>query len=104
MSNEIDNSILGANIRQIRQDLNLTQEQFAEKLNVSWQYLSRVENGKVGISLATAINICNLSECSHIKLFKDIIKSPNTANYYELLSSRDKFVIDQMIQCLLNAK
>ena len=47
--NYTGNSILGENIRDIRNSLNLTQEEFAEKLNINWQFLSRVENGKVGI-------------------------------------------------------
>lgn len=108
MSNVIDNNtgnpILGQNVRDIRKSLNLTQEDFAEKLNINWQFLSKVENGKVGISLDTAINICNLAGCSSASLFKGIIKSPDTIDKYELLNDRDKSVINQMITYLLNTK
>ena len=102
--NYTGNPILGENIRDIRNSLNLTQEEFAEKLNINWQFLSKVENGKVGISIDTAINICNTAECSSVQLFKNIIKSPNIIDKYELLSERDKSVVNQMITYLLNTK
>lgn len=98
------NQKLGENIRSIRKDLNLTQEQFAEKININWQFLSQIENGKSGISLDTAINICKVANCSSTVLFKGIIKSPESIDKYELLSDRDKSVINQMITYLLNTK
>lgn len=102
IDNSTGNPILGQNIKEIRNGLHLTQEEFAEQLNINWQFLSKVENGKVGISLDTAINICNCAKCSPVQLFKNIINSPNIIDKYELLSERDKFVINQMINCLLN--
>lgn len=102
--NYTGNPILGENIRSIRNDLGLTQEEFAEKLNINWQFLSKVENGKVGISIDTAINICNTAGCSSVQLFNNIIKSPTIIDSYELLSERDKSVINQMITYLLNTK
>lgn len=71
------NEKLGENIRSIRKSLNLTQEQLAEKLNINCQFLSQAENGKSGISIDTAINLCNIAHCSSTHLFKDIIKSSN---------------------------
>jgi transcriptional regulator with XRE-family HTH domain len=38
-------------IKKLRLELNLTQEQFAEKLNVSQEYISQIESGKKGIGL-----------------------------------------------------
>ena len=101
----LDNSIIiGRNVRSIRKDLNLTQEDFAEKLNINAQFLSQVENGKTGISIDNAINICNTANCSSNKLFKDLIKSPNIIEQYDLLTDRDKLVINKMITALLNTK
>lgn len=101
----LDNSIIiGRNIRDIRKSLNQTQEEFAEKLNINSQFLSQVENGKVGISIDNAINICNTANCSSNKLFKDLIKSPDIIDNYELLTDRDKSVINKMIIYLLNTK
>ncbi len=97
-----DNRILGENIKNIRKNLNMTQEEFSEKINIGCQSLSKIETGKVGISLETAINICKIANCSSVLLFKDIIPLPNITDKYELLSDRDKFVINQLINLLLN--
>lgn len=108
MKNRIDNStgnaILGQNIKDIRKSLNLTQEDFAEQLNLNPQFISQVETGKVGISVDNVINICNTAKCSSVNLFKSLISSPNIVDRYELLSDRDKSVVDQMINYLLNTK
>ena len=64
----LDNSIIvGQNVREIRKNLNLTQEEFAEKLNINAQFLSQIETGKAGISIDNAINICNTANCSSSK-------------------------------------
>ena len=57
MANLDNNIIIGRNIKNIRKDLDLTQEDFAEKLNINAQFLSQVETGKAGISIDNAINI-----------------------------------------------
>lgn len=98
------NKILGQNIKDIRLKMGLTQEQFAEKLDLNWQFISKVENGKVGISLDTAINICKIAKCSSTKLFNGIIESPNIIENFDLLSDRDKSVITQMITYLLDTE
>ena len=103
-TNNVGNTTLGQNIRNIRKELNLTQEEFAEKLNLNPQFVSQVETGKVGISIDTLINICNFSNCSSVAIFHGVLKSPSAIENYELLTSRDKSIIDQMIICLLNTK
>lgn len=98
------NITLGQNIRDIRKGLNLTQEEFAEKLNLNPQFISQIETGKIGISVDTVINICNTANCSSVNLFKGLINSPDTIDKYELLSDRDKSVVTQIITYLLNTK
>ena len=101
----LDNSIIiGQNVREIRKNLNLTQEEFAEKLNINAQFLSQIETGKAGISIDNAINICNTANCSSNILFKTLIKSPDNIDKYELLTDRDKSVINEMIKILLDTK
>lgn len=99
-----ENIIIGRNIRNIRTNLNLTQEEFAEKLNINTQFVSQIERGVAGISIDTAINICKFAKCSPVHLFKGIITSNNIMDSYELLNARDKNVINQMIIYLLNTK
>lgn len=103
MANVDNNIIIGQNVKDIRKNLNLTQEEFAEKLGINPQFLSQVETGRVGISLDNAINICHIANCSSVNLLKGIIKTPDIIDKYELLSEKDKSVISQMITYLLNA-
>ena len=103
-TNSAGNTTLGQNIRNIRKRLNLTQEEFAEKLNLNPQFVSQVETGKVVIIIDTLRNSGNLANCSSVAIFHGVLKSPSVVENYELLTSRDKSIIDQMITCLLNTK
>ena len=49
---------IGEQVRQVREQAKLTQEQLAEKIDVSPQYVSDLERGVVGISLATLKRLC----------------------------------------------
>ncbi|MCI9038875.1 MAG: helix-turn-helix transcriptional regulator [Clostridia bacterium] len=104
MANLNNNVKIGQNIKDIRQGLELTQEEFAEKLNINAQFLSQVETGRAGISMDNAINICNTAKCSSTLLFKNIIKTPDIIENYSLLNNRDKSIVEQMILYLLNTK
>lgn len=50
--------LIGANIRKARQRSDLTQEQLAELIEVTPQYLSDLERGVVGTSISTLILLC----------------------------------------------
>lgn len=49
---------IGEQIRYARERVKLTQEQFAERIEVSPQYVSDLERGVVGISIATLKRAC----------------------------------------------
>ena len=49
---------LGERIKILRERANLTQEQMAERIDVSPQYISDLERGVVGISVATLRRLC----------------------------------------------
>lgn len=93
---------LGQNIREIRTSLNLTQDKFSEMLNITPNHLSKIENGNVGITVDTIINICKITHCSPTSLFKGIIQFSNIIDKFELLDARDKDVIEKLISYLLN--
>lgn len=93
---------LGQNIREIRTSLNLTQDKFSEMLNITPNHLSKIENGNVGITVDTIINICKITNCSPTFLFKGIIQFSNIIDKFELLDARDKDVIEKLISYLLN--
>ena len=59
-SSEIDSSRrieIGLMIKQVRQELGLTQAQLAMKSGTSKHYISRIENNRSGIELSTLIKI-----------------------------------------------
>lgn len=59
----IDKVLFGKRIRELREKHNMTQEELSNLLNVEWQHVSRLENGKnlpscpILISLANIFNI-----------------------------------------------
>ncbi|MCL1788046.1 MAG: helix-turn-helix domain-containing protein, partial [Defluviitaleaceae bacterium] len=52
-------AVLGMRIREERRKQNLTQEQLADKVCVTYSYIGQVERGQRGISLETLINVSN---------------------------------------------
>lgn len=51
--------LIGKRLRKQREKLNMTREEFAEKANISPQFLAEIENGKKGMSVTTLYKICN---------------------------------------------
>lgn len=60
----LDYKIMGERLRTARQAKNMTQDQLAEKLNVSIAFLSRIESGKTRINLVRLNEICTLTGVS----------------------------------------
>lgn len=100
-NNEFKSKILGSNIKYMRRKAKYTQEKFSEKVGITPQFLSSVERGNAGISIETAIKLCNVSNCSANVLFKDIVNTNNIIDKYDLLNDYNKKVIDKMIEFLL---
>ncbi|MCQ2484208.1 MAG: helix-turn-helix domain-containing protein [Clostridia bacterium] len=50
---------IGKRIRDTREEQNLSREKFAEKANISSQFLADIETGKKGMTIDTLIKICN---------------------------------------------
>jgi len=55
---------IGENIKAVREQIGYTQERFAELVNVSSQYISDVERGNVGVSIATLKKIAEVTSIS----------------------------------------
>ena len=60
----LDYSVIGERIKNARTQKELTQEQLAEKIDVSVAYLSRVERGDTKINLTRLNQICELLQVS----------------------------------------
>ena len=63
---------LGNRIRNERLNLGLTQEQLAEKINISKNFMSLIENGK-NMSLETVVKLANTFGVSVDYLLQDIV-------------------------------
>jgi len=71
---------IGEQIRLAREQGKLTQEQFAERIGVSPQYISDLERGVVGISIPTLKRVCvTLGVSSDQILFGVLSEKRNTA-------------------------
>lgn len=71
----MDYSLLGRRIREERRKKDLTQEQLAEDVNVSYPHIGQVERGERGISLETLINISNRLGVTVDYLLSDYIEN-----------------------------
>lgn len=56
----IDKILFGKKLRELREKRGFTQEELGEKLNIEWQHVSRLENGKNLPSCAILIGIANV--------------------------------------------
>lgn len=58
------NLMVGLRIREVRELLNMTREQFSEKCDISCSFLGAVENGKKAITSKTLYKICSSANIS----------------------------------------
>ena len=56
----IDYSVIGERLKKARKDKGLTQEELAEKLDISIAFLSRVERGSSKVNLKRLTQICEI--------------------------------------------
>lgn len=93
---------IGRQIRIARERKNLTQEQFAERISVSPQFVSDMERGVVGVSLTTMKNICvELEVSSDTLLFGS--PSPTLNPILEQLAAVDEAEIAMLADLLRDA-
>lgn len=64
---------IGIKIRAIRNARGWTQEQLGNKLEVSAQYISRIERGAGHLSLRKLYTIADALECSIYSIFEELI-------------------------------
>ena len=62
--------IIGNNIKTLRLSKGMTQEQMAEKLDHSVNFVSLIELGKSGMSVTTMLDICNILDVDVNCIFK----------------------------------
>ncbi len=55
---------IGDRISLLRHDRNMTQEEFAELLDVTTKHVNAVENGRSSFSIPKLVHICDVLDCS----------------------------------------
>ncbi len=97
---------IGRQVRQAREQARLTQEQLAERIDVSPQYVSDLERGVVGLSIQTLKRLClALGVSSDQILFALSPENDLTALMEKCRGlSRGQFaLLTEMIDCYLQA-
>jgi len=61
-------ALVGQNVRRIRNERGLTQEQFADVSGFSQQYISSLENGRRNPTIVTLHELANALGVSHVDL------------------------------------
>jgi len=95
--------ILGENIRQERNNQNMTQEQLAEKAGISSVFLSQIENARKIPSLETVYKIVSSLGVTMESAFKgDYISTPNIDVRIEILLKDKSEDEKQMLFDIMN--
>ena len=97
---------IGEQIKLSREDRGMTQEQLAEAIEVSPQYISDLERGVVGVSIPTLKRLC-----THLGVSSDRILFDRKTEAYSAaigekcrnLSESQFHMVLAMIDCVLNA-
>lgn len=89
---------IGEQVKLAREHANLTQEQFAERIEVSPQFVSDLERGVVGISLTTLKRICIALSVSSDR----ILFGYTTENRSELVASRCNGLTEKQFSILID--
>ena len=100
--------IIGNNIKTLRLSRGMTQEQMAEKLDHSVNFVSLIELGKSGMSVATILDICNILNTDVNCIFKGLLdyklknRDQNLIDNILTLSNDDKEIIEKLTEHLIN--
>lgn len=93
----------GLRLKQIRQELHLTQEQLAEILDLSPRYLAQIEAGTRNMSTATLYTICEKLPVSADYLFLGRKSAENSDNIViEMLKNLDEAYLPYAEEILKN--
>ncbi|WP_183128159.1 helix-turn-helix domain-containing protein [Clostridium autoethanogenum] len=106
----INYEIIGSRIRQKRLEKKLTQEQVAEHLDISGEYMSKIENGRVQVSLKRLAELSLLLECPIEYLIAGTViqapdyKATEFTKLLEGLSAKEKDVIFKITELITSLK
>ena len=97
---ELDFSAIGMRIQKQRNFLKLTQQEIYDKVDVSHNHYSRIENGHAAPSLELLVNICEILDISIDYVIAGNIsnnKNPNFVDKFNKLTAKQKqYIINQI--------
>jgi len=96
---------IGRRVQISREQAGLTQEQLAERINRSTQFISTVERGLAGASLETIISLCEVLNVSSDWLLRGKADAPSVNSIsakLASLSSEQLVIMDHIIDNLLS--
>ena len=85
-----DYTIIGERLRKARIEKNLTQENLAEKIDVSVAFLSRIERGNSHINLKRLTQICKILDVTEGYILNGVSSTSDnylTSEFAEILES-----------------
>lgn len=84
---ELDFSLIGQRIKEVRTDKQLTQEYLANMIGVNTLHVSNIETNKVKVSLTLLIQICNALDVTMDYLLENEYHNPTSVIEKELLNT-----------------
>lgn len=78
---------IGIRILQRRKQLNLTQAELAEQLEISDSQISNIERGKYFPKMTNIVKLCTILDCNADYIFSGVLKHSVADNIIDLLSS-----------------
>lgn len=93
---------IGSRLRKKRKQLHLTQENMAEKLNISIKHYGEVERGNAGLSLENLVEVSDILDVSLDYLIKGIEVDQTPIPGYNQLTHRQKQAAQDIISIIQN--
>ena len=93
---------IGQRIRKFRKAYNLSQEQLAEKVQISVTHMSHIETGNTKLSLPVFVDIANALSVQTDELLHDIPKNNKTNMKHEINELLDSCSMHDMYIVLLD--
>ena len=100
--------IIGNNIKTLRLSKDMTQEQMAEKLDHSVNFVSLIELGKSGMSVTTILDICNILNVDVNCIFKGLLdyrmkdRDLKLIDNISSLADDDREIVEKIVEHLIN--
>ena len=99
--------IVGSRIMQRRKQLCIKQSELAEKIGVSNNQISNIENGKSFPKLGNFICICNILNCNADYFLSGILKDSvveNITDMFSSLSVEEQKTVWNLLDCYIHRK